>query len=89
MTQPDTYVPIDVLASFLHLKVSTIRQWVKRGWIPRSAYIQIGNTYRFHVPDVIKALRGADHGAQAVAQDGGDVVDSTPAPVQLELDFGE
>jgi excisionase family DNA binding protein len=85
----DAYVPIDALAAHLHVKVSTVRQWVKRGYIPRSSYIQVGKTYRFHLADVVQALRGADTGLVGVAQDGGDVVDSHPAPVQLEFDFGE
>jgi hypothetical protein len=85
----DAYVPIDALAAHLHVKVSTVRQWVKRGYIPRSSYIQVGKTYRFHVVDVVKALRGADTDSVSVAQTGGEDVDSHPAPVQLELDFGE
>ena len=85
----DAYVPIDTLAAHLHVKVSTVRQWVKRGYIPRSCYIQVGKTYRFHVADAIQALRGAGTDVVTVAREGEGVVDSRPAPVQLEFDFGE
>lgn len=88
MTQTDTYVPIDAVAEHLQVKVSTIRQWVKRGWIPRSTYLQVGKTYRFHLQDVVAALQKSNTDEDAVAQGRDDVVDSQ-APVQLELDFGD
>jgi excisionase family DNA binding protein len=51
------YVTLEELAAHVGVKVSTIRQWVKRGFIPRSTYIKAGNTYRFCVADVVAELR--------------------------------
>ncbi len=51
------YVTLDELATHVGVKVSTVRQWVKRGFIPRDTYIRAGNTYRFCVEDVVAALR--------------------------------
>ena len=87
MAQTDTFVPIDKLAEHLCVKVTTVRQWVKRGLIPRSAYLRIGNTYRFHIPEVVSALKkSSDHDTSFVTESTSGV-DST-TPVQLELDFG-
>ena len=51
------YVPIDVIAEFLSLKPNTLRTWVRMGFIPKSTYIKVGNTYRFSIPEVVKALK--------------------------------
>ncbi len=51
------YVNLEELAEHVGVKVSTVRQWVKRGFIPRNTYIKAGNTYRFCLADVINALR--------------------------------
>ena len=40
------YVTLDELAAHVGVKVSTVRQWVKRGFVPRETYIKAGNTYR-------------------------------------------
>tara|TARA_R110000782_G_scaffold72601_1_gene145373 strand:- start:345 stop:680 length:336 start_codon:yes stop_codon:yes gene_type:complete len=54
------YVPIDVIAEFLSLKPNTLRTWVRMGFIPKSTYIKVGNTYRFSIPEVVKALKQDD-----------------------------
>jgi excisionase family DNA binding protein len=86
MTIDDAYVPITTLAEYLHIRVSTVRSWVKCGYIPRSAYLKIGNTYRFNIADVVKALRVRSSTDQL-----GDIPvlpEADPsAPVQLELDL--
>ena len=53
------YVPIENLSGHLSVKVTTIRQWVKQGSIPKHTYIKVGNTYRFNIPEVLEALRAA------------------------------
>ena len=50
------YVTLEELAEHVGVKVSTVRQWVKRGFVPRSTYIKAGNTYRFCVEDVVIAV---------------------------------
>jgi excisionase family DNA binding protein len=54
------YVPIEEVAKHLGVSVSTIRKWIKETHIPRSAYIKVGNTYRFDVAAVIAALTPVD-----------------------------
>ena len=53
------YVPIESLSDHLSVKITTIRQWVKQGSIPKCTYIKVGNTYRFNIPEVVEALRAA------------------------------
>tara|TARA_R110000782_G_scaffold31567_3_gene77529 strand:- start:5831 stop:6166 length:336 start_codon:yes stop_codon:yes gene_type:complete len=55
------YLPIDALADTLSVKVNTIRTWVRQGFIPKSTYIKVANTYRFNVPQVIEALQKGKH----------------------------
>ena len=50
------FVTIDKVAEFLSVSVSTIRLWVRNQTIPKTAYIKIGNIYRFSIEDVVDAL---------------------------------
>ena len=75
-------VPIEELAKQFTVSVSTIRAWVRQGHIPKDTYLKIGNTYRFNVSAVVKALSNTpkDEPEEPKAV--------TPnAPVQLELAF--
>ena len=51
------YVPVEEVADYLSVKVSTIRQWVNKVFIPKSTYIKVGYTYRFNVLAVVEALK--------------------------------
>tara|TARA_R100001086_G_scaffold2831_2_gene1963 strand:+ start:4944 stop:5204 length:261 start_codon:yes stop_codon:yes gene_type:complete len=55
--QEASYVTLDELAAHVGVKISTVRQWVKRGYIPRNTYIKAGSTYRFCLKDVEASLR--------------------------------
>ena len=61
MSDIEYYLPIDALADTLSVKVNTIRTWVRQGFIPKSTYIKVANTYRFNVPQVIEALQEGKH----------------------------
>ena len=61
MSDIEHYLPIDALADTLSVKVNTIRTWVRQGFIPKSTYIKVANTYRFNVPQVIEALQKGKH----------------------------
>jgi excisionase family DNA binding protein len=50
------FVPIEELAKHFTVSVSTIRAWVRQGFIPKSTYVKVGNTYRFSVDAVSDAL---------------------------------
>lgn len=50
------FVPIEDVAKHFSVSISTIRGWIRKGHIPPTTYIKIGNTYRFSVPAVVSAL---------------------------------
>jgi|TARA_R110000824_G_scaffold38181_1_gene116934 hypothetical protein len=44
------------MAKEFSVSIATIRLWVKNGHIPRNAYLKAGNTYRFCIDLVYRAL---------------------------------
>ena len=52
----NTYVPIKDVADYFKVSVSTIRNWIRSGTIPDDTYIKAGETYRFNLDRVEKAL---------------------------------
>lgn len=50
------FVTIENLAQYFCVSVSTIRAWVRQGYIPETTYIKLGNTYRFKRDEVAEAL---------------------------------
>jgi excisionase family DNA binding protein len=76
MNELESYVPVEEVADYLSVKISTIRQWVSKGFIPKSTYIKVGYTYRFNIPAVIEAL----------IQDE-EKTDPTQITEQLDLNF--
>lgn len=77
MSATDKYVPIDVMAEYLSLKPNTLRTWVRMGFIPKSTYIKVGNTYRFSVPEVVEALK-KDDPAEAETRQRKEAIDALP-----------
>lgn len=82
MSEP--FVPIEDLAKQFTVSVSTVRAWVRQGYIPKDTYLKIGNTYRFNVSKVVDALSSTpkDEPKEPKAVD-------PHAPVQLELAFND
>jgi hypothetical protein len=90
------FVPIEECAKHFTVSVSTIRAWIRQGFIPKDTYLKIGLTYRFDLSAIIKALSAnpddelPEVPVEAVA---GAVVAGVVAevamkePVQLELNF--
>jgi len=80
MSEP--FVPIEELAKHFTVSVSTVRAWVRQGYIPKDTYLKIGNTYRFNVSKVVAALSSVpkDEPEEPKTED-------PNAPVQLELVF--
>jgi|TARA_R110000824_G_scaffold291226_1_gene479762 excisionase family DNA binding protein len=78
MSELESYVPVEEVADYLSVKVSTIRQWVSKGFIPKSTYLKVGYTYRFNLPAVVEALK------QEVPSP-----DPTQITEQLELNLDE
>lgn len=80
MNEP--FVPIEELAKHFTVSVSTVRAWVRQGYIPKDTYLKIGNTYRFNVSKVVAALSSIPKDEPEVPK-----LEDPQTPVQLELDF--
>jgi hypothetical protein len=79
MTEP--FVPIEALAKQFTVSVSTVRAWLRQGYIPKDTYVKVGYTYRFNVSQVVAALSSTPKDdVKMIEPDDGQ-------PVQLELDF--
>lgn len=87
MNEP--FVPIEELAKHFTVSVSTVRAWVRQGYIPKDTYLKIGNTYRFNVSKTVAALSSTPVDAPEVPKAEDPVTPETPAPVQLELAFND
>jgi len=91
------FVTIENLAQYFCVSVSTIRAWVRQGYIPETTYIKLGNTYRFNrdqVSEALTAMRKDDveqeHNTLTVTAEGttGTVMIETKSEEdQLEFDF--
>ena len=60
------YVDINRVADYFGISVSTTRKWLREGHIPRETYIKAGDTYRFNVEAIEKALTKRDNGGEDV-----------------------
>jgi len=79
MTQPEQkepFIPIEDVAKHFTVSVSTVRAWLRQGYIPRETYMKLGNTYRFQLSKVVEALTKSKSSA----------IDKS-SPAQMELDF--
>jgi len=50
------YKPIEEVARKFSVGPATIRTWIRSGAIPRNTFVRAGNTYRFDVDAVTRAL---------------------------------
>jgi len=50
------YVNISDVAEHFSVSISTVRHWVREGYIPEHTYVKIENTQRFKLDEVDKAL---------------------------------
>ena len=82
MNELKGFVPIEDVARYFRVSISTIRSWAKTNKIPANTYIKLGSTYRFSIPRVEEALLllGATEIVSEEAVESGE---------QLELDFEE
>jgi excisionase family DNA binding protein len=68
----DKYVAIDKVADYFQVSVSTVRAWVRTGAVPETAYLKIGKTYRFQLPEVENALRAHNTAKSAMLTQAAD-----------------
>lgn len=64
-----TYVSVEALAKYFSVSISTIRAWMRQGFIPADTYIKIGTTYRFHPEKVEAALVTKTQGEAVVVEE--------------------
>tara|TARA_R110002020_G_scaffold258053_2_gene471730 strand:+ start:1838 stop:2053 length:216 start_codon:yes stop_codon:yes gene_type:complete len=50
------YVDINVISEYFGISKQTISKWVQAGNIPDNTYIKVGDTYRYNLEAVEKAL---------------------------------
>ena len=95
------FVPIEECAKHFAVSVSTIRSWIRQGFIPKDTYLKVGLTYRFDLSAIIKALSANPDdelpevpveamvaGAAVAGVVVGAVAEvAMKEPVQLELNF--
>jgi predicted DNA-binding transcriptional regulator AlpA len=95
------FVPIEECAKHFTVSVSTIRSWIRQGFIPKDTYLKVGLTYRFDLSAIIAALsahpdeelpevpvEAVATGAAVVGVVAGTVAEVVmKEPVQLELNF--
>lgn len=82
----EPFVTIDEVAKFFSVSVSTVRAWIRRGYLPQSSYLFLGNTYRFRITEVVDALRQIQEEEPEVEEkpEPQSVV-VEPAPIQLDM----
>tara|TARA_R100000234_G_C4909288_1_gene139135 strand:+ start:66 stop:281 length:216 start_codon:yes stop_codon:yes gene_type:complete len=50
------YVPLDDVAKYFGVSLSTARLWLRDGLFPPDSYIEVGTTRRFRIKPIEKAL---------------------------------
>jgi excisionase family DNA binding protein len=83
MSPPETYVQIEDVAKYFAVSVSTVRAWLRQGYIPKDTYLKIGNTYRFKLKDVEASLVKSKSKETKVKEE----LVTAQTPQQLELNF--
>lgn len=58
-TTTSPYVPIEDVAKYFAVSISTVRAWLRQGHIPKGTYIKLGNTYRFNLTAIVERLTNA------------------------------
>ena len=50
--ETNPYVEISDVAKYFSVSTATVRTWVRKEYIPRSAYIKAGETYRYNIASI-------------------------------------
>jgi excisionase family DNA binding protein len=56
MSEQEGFVPIDEVAKYFSVSISTVRVWIRKKRIPKHTYIKLGTTYRFKISAMEEAL---------------------------------
>jgi excisionase family DNA binding protein len=80
----EPFVPIEDVATYFAVSVSTVRAWIRQDLIPA---LKIGGVYRFKIAEVEKALRDLNGGDLPKEEKDGSISVKVD-PHQLALNFG-
>ena len=81
----EAFVPIEVLAKYFSVSISTVRAWIRQDLVPS---LKIGGVYRFKISEVEQALRSLCGGALPKEEkDGSLTIEANPNDPQLALNF--
>ena len=61
------YVPIEGVAKYFSISISTVRSWMRKGEIPANTYIKVGSTYRFNLDALDAALTNPERVSEEVS----------------------
>lgn len=86
MTAKTGYVTVEALAKHFSVSISTIRAWLRQGYIPADTYIKIGTTYRFS-PDKVEAALVSKTQEDLAAEDQDEEVVTQTSEDQMEFPF--
>lgn len=79
--EQEPFVPVGAVAKHFSVSISAVRSWIRQGYIPSDAYVQIGQTYRFSLSRVVDALTKRPKNDVKMTE----ADDSADAPVELDL----
>ena len=81
----EAFVPIEVLAKYFAVSISTVRAWIRQDLVPS---LKIGGVYRFKITEVEQALRSICGGELPQEDfDGSLKVKQDPNDPQMVLNF--
>jgi excisionase family DNA binding protein len=81
----EAFVPIEVLAKYFAVSISTVRAWIRQDLVPS---LKIGGVYRFKISEVEEALRILCGGVLPKEEkDGSLTIEANPNDPQLALNF--
>lgn len=74
MSSEEPFVNINEVAQYFSVSTSTVRSWIEQDLIPRDTFIKLGNTYRFQISAVTRALTSASAELSAAPEETPDEI---------------
>jgi len=79
----EPYVPTEDVAKLFSVNSTTIRAWVRQGFIKKTSYIKIGHIFRFRVSRVMEDVENLSDGQTEIEEPKQQEPIET-APVEVE-----
>jgi len=87
MQNLEPFVPIEVLAKHFAVSISTVRAWIRQGYISRDSYINVGTTYRFLISKAQESVMQAQHEAANKADRTNEQEPQAEVDEEIEIDI--